>query len=192
MNQKQNQNQQQFGMRESCNLMYALAKIHAMCFWPIIRRDFGTDALGRPAGFALVLMLLVGGLGRIPEMFPYVGLWLFMLLYQRSRTAKLVKQGTIWHSFYEGYPAIALGCKLVRCSEAKAKQFIEPMLCLAVGVALTDFSQGLGMFVMAGCVSMAIVDGINREIDRKRLAAMRDAEIEQRWLVARYRGQVDE
>ena len=191
MNQNQNQKQQEFGMRESCNLLYALAKIHAMSFWPIIRRDFGTDALGRPAGFALVLMLLVGGLGRIPEMFPYVGLWLFMLLYQRSRTMKLVKQGTVWHSLYEGYPAVALGFRFVR-SEAKAKQFIEPMLCLAVGVALTDFSQGLGIFVMAGCVSMAIVDGINREIDRKRLAAMRDAEIEQRWLVARYRGQVDE
>jgi len=187
----QNQQEQQFGMRESFNLMYAVAKVHAFCFWPFIRRDFGTDATGFPAFFAMILMIFVGSLGRIPEMFPFLGLWILMLACQRARTFKRVRQGVIWHSRYEGYPWLALRFPLVR-TEARAKSLMEPVLCLLAGVALVQISEKLGMFVMAGFISMAIVDGINREIDRKRLAAMRDAEIEQKWLVARYRGQVDE
>jgi hypothetical protein len=187
----QNRQENQFGMRESFNLLYAACKIHAFCFWPIIRRDFGTDALGFPAFFALVLMLLVGSLGRIPEMFPYLGLWLVMLICQRARTFRLVRQGAVWHSRYEGTPWLALCIPLIR-TETRAKRLMEPVLCLLAGVVLYQFSQGLGVFVMAGWFSLAMVDGIDRELDRKRLAAMRDAEIEQKWLAARYRGLVDE
>jgi len=188
----QNQQENKIGMRESFNLLYAAAKVHSMCFWPIfLRRDFGTEALGFPAFFALVLMLLIGGLGRMPEMFPYLGFWLFMLILQRARTFRLVRQGVVWHSRYEGYPWLALCIPFVR-KESRAKSLVEPVLCLLAGAALYQVYQGLGVFVMAGFFSMVVVDGINRELDRKRLAAMRNAEIEQKWLVARYRGLVDE
>ena len=188
----QNQQEQQFGMRESFNLLYAAAKVHAMCFWPIIRRDFGTEALGFPAFFAMVLMLMVGAFGRIPEMFPYLGFWLIMLILARARTFQMVRQGVVWHSRYEGIPWLALCFPLIR-TESRAKRMMEPVLCLLAGAAVYQLlSHGLGVFIMAGFLSMAIVVGINDELDRKRLAAMRDAEIEQKWLVARYRGQVDE
>jgi hypothetical protein len=186
----QNQQENKIGMRESFNLFYAAAKVHAMCFWPIIRRDFGTEALGFPAFFAMVLMLLVGGLGRTPELLAYLGFWLLMLICQRARTFQLVRRGVVWHSRYEGYPWLALCIPFIR-KESKAKS-LEPVLCLLAGAALYQFSEGLGVFVMAGFFSMAVVDGINRELDRKRLAAMRDAEIEQKWLAARHRGLVDE
>jgi hypothetical protein len=187
----QNQQTNKIGMRESFNLMYALCKVHAYCIWPLIRRDFGTDAMGFPAFFALLLMLLVATLARIPELFPYVGVWLLAVLWQRTRTMRLVKQGAVWHSRYEGTPWLAL--RLMRSDkDSTARRMVEPMLCLAAGIVLYQVSPGLGGFVMAGCASMGMLAGINSELDRKRLAAMRDAEIEQRWLAARYRGQVDE
>jgi hypothetical protein len=182
------QQENKFGMREGFGLFYALCKIHAYCFWPIIRRDFGTDALGFPAFFAMFLILFVGGLGRIPELFPYLGIWLLALACQRVRTLWLRKQGAVWHSRYEGYPWLALSL-LRNGKEWQAKLLIEPVLCLLAGVVLYQFYPALGSFVMAGFVSMAMLEAINRELDRRRLAAMRDAEIEQRWLGARYRGQ---
>ena len=187
----QNQQEQHFGMRESFNLFYVLAKVHAMCFYPFIRRDFGSEGLGFPAFFAMVLMLLIGGLGRMPDMFPFLGFWLLTVILQRARTFDLARRGRICHSRYEGYPWLALSFRGVG-TESRAKRVVEPVLCLLAGFALYQGYHGLGKFVMAGLVSMCIVAGINRELDRKRLAAMRDAEIEQKWLAARYRGLVDE
>jgi hypothetical protein len=187
---KQDQQEQKFGMRETFNLFYATAKIHAMCFWPIIRRDFGTEALGVPALCAMVLMAMVGAFARKPEMFAYLGFWLMMLICQRARTFRQVRQGVVRHSRYEGSPWLALCFPGVR-TEGKAKR-LEPMLCLLAGAALCQVSESLGVFVMAGFFSLAIVFNIDRELDRKRLTAMRDAEIEQKWLAARFRGQVDE
>jgi hypothetical protein len=187
----QNQQEQKFGMRESFNLFYAVAKVHAMCFWPIIRCDFGTEGLGFAAFFAMILMLAVGALSRTPELFPYLGFWVVAVLCQRARTLRLVKQGLVGHSRYEGTPWLALRIPRMR-TEARAKRLGEPVLCLLAGVALYPLSPGLGLFVMAGFLSLTVVDSIHRELERKRLAAMRDAEIEQKWLAARYRGQVDE
>jgi hypothetical protein len=187
----QNQQENKFGMRESFNLLYAMAKVHAMCFWPFIRRDFGPATLGFPAFYALLLMLLIGGLGQIPEMFPYLGFWLFAFICQRARTSRLVRKGVIWHSRSEGYPWLAMSSPLAR-TESIARTLFEPLMCLFTGVALYQVSQGLGVFVVAGFGSLIMVEGINRELDRKRLAAMRDAEIEQKSLAARYRGLVDE
>jgi hypothetical protein len=187
----QNPQQEKFGLRENTNLAYAIAKIHAFSFYPFIRRDFGTDAFGFPAFCAMILMLLYGGLARVPEMFPYLALWLGMVLAQRLRTATLVRRGFRWHSRYEGYPIVAFFVPFIR-KESTAKGLIEPLILLAVGAFLHQVSPPFGAFVLAGCVSLALVEGMHREINRRRLVAMRDAEIEQRYLTARYRGEVDD
>jgi hypothetical protein len=186
-----NQQDQNFGMKDSFNLFYAAAKVHAYCFFPFIRRDFGSDALGLPAFLAMLLMLMVGGLGRVPDMFTYLCFWFGALIIQRTKTAELVRRGVIRHSRYEGDPWLAFCIPFVHKTSI-AKGLIEPVLCLAAGAALETVSHELGVFVMAGAVSLAVVEGIHRELNRKRLTAMRDAEIEQRWLAARYRGEIDD
>jgi hypothetical protein len=187
----QTQQQPQIGVRHIFYLLYAVLKIHTMCFWPLMRRDFGTQALGFPAVFAILLMLTVGTLGKIPEMLPYLGLWSLAFCYQRWRTQRLVNQGVTWHSRFEGYPWLGLQFPFVR-TEARAKRLMEPAICWIAGFALIPFYPGFGLFVAAGFFSLAIVDNIHREFDRKRLIAMQDAEIEHRYLAARYRGEVDE
>src|SRR5437773_6831580 len=87
--------------KDSFNIFYALAMGHAMCFLPFMRRNFGSEAL-RPGLISLVIMLVVGSLGQIPEMWPFLGLWLFVLLCHRVSTLRAVRQGVIRHSRYGG------------------------------------------------------------------------------------------
>jgi hypothetical protein len=187
----QNQQQQPLHVRHIFYLLYAVLKIHTMCFWPFMRCDFGTQALGIPAIFAMLLMLTFGAAGNIPEMLLYLGLWSIVFCYQVGRTQRLVNRGVTWHSRYEGYPWLGLKFPFIR-TEARAKRLMEPAICCVAGVALLPFYHGLGLFVAAGFFSLAIVDNIHREFERKRLMAMHDAEIEHRYLAARYRGEVDE
>jgi hypothetical protein len=185
------QQQQLVGVRHIFYLLYAVFKIHAICFWPFMRRDFGTQALGIPAIFAMLLMLTIGAVGNIQAMAPYLGLWSIAFCYQCGRTQRLVNQGVVWHSRHEGFPWLGLRFPFIR-TEARAKRLMEPVICCIAGIALLPVSPGLGLFVAAGCFSLAIVDNIHREFNRKRLMAMHDAEIEHRYLAARYRGEVDE
>jgi len=122
-------------------------------------------------------------------MIPYLGLWSLAYCYQCGRTQRLVNQGAIWHSRFEGTPWLGMRFPFIR-TEARAKRLMEPAICCIVGVALIPLSPGLGLFFAAGSLSLAIVDSIHREYARKQLMAMRDAEIEQRYLAARYRGEV--
>ena len=49
--------------------------------------------------------------------------------------------------------------------------------------------EAVGVFVAAGCFSLAMVEGIGREVNRMRVQRMRDAQIENQMLAERFRGQ---
>ena len=53
-------------------------------------------------------------------------------------------------------------------------------------------SHGFALFIGWGAFSLCLVATIDRQLENKRLQAMRDAEIEQRYLAARYRGEIEE
>src|SRR6185437_75860 len=103
----------------------AVMKIHAICFWPFMRCDFGTRTLGLLGIFAILFMLTFGAVCNIPEMLPYLGLWSLAFCYQQGRTQRLVNQGVTWHSRYEGYPWLGLRFPFIR-TEARAKRLMEP------------------------------------------------------------------
>jgi hypothetical protein len=191
MNHHHHHHDHQVGVRHIFYLLYAVSKVHSMCFWPLMRCDFGTHALRFTAFFAMLLMLTFGSVCNIPQMLPYLVLWSLALCYQRGRTQRLVNQGVKWHSRYEGTSWLGLRFPFIRTQE-RARRLMEPTICCVVGVALLPLSLGLGLFIAGGSLSLAIVDNIHREFVRKQLMAMRDAEIEHRYLAARYRGEVDE
>jgi hypothetical protein len=174
--------------KDSFDVVYALAKGHATCFLPFLRKNFGSEALGIPGLIAFILMLLVGGLGRIPEMSPFLGVWIIAMAYQRASTMRAMRRGVIRHSRYEG----DVDTKVIK-SRATVKQFLEPLVCVTAWLCFEQmgFSHNFAMFFAWGAVSMALVAMIDRQLDNKRLEAMRDAEIEQRHLAARYRGEID-
>lgn len=174
--------------KDSFNAIYALAMGHAMCFLPFLRRDFGCEALGRPGITAFIMMILLAGLGVIPDLWPFIGIWMLAMLWQRLSTMRAMQRGVIRHSRYYGDIATRLSKnpKIVKLA-------IEPLLCILIGACLEagGCSHGLAMFVGIGAFSLGLVALIDRQVDDKRLQAMRDAAIEQTYLAARYRGDIE-
>lgn len=185
-------NESGLSRKDSFNALYGLAKGHSMCFLPFVRKNFGSEALGRPGAIALVILVAVGGLGRIPEMWPFLGFWILAMLCQRASSERAKRQGVVRHSRYEG----DVDEQMVKRfgSRTAVKQVVEPLLCLLVGVGIetAGLSHGLAVFIGSGAVSLALVAMIDRQLDNKRVQAMRDAAIEQSYLAARYRGEIDE
>lgn len=175
--------------KDGFNLLYVLAKGHSMCFLPFLRKNFGSEALGRPGAIAIVIMVLVGSLGQIPDMWPFLGLWFLAMLCQRASSERAKRQGVIRHSRYAG----DLDTKLVT-NPATVKLVAEPLVCILAGVCVeaAGLSHGLAVFIGAGAFSLALVAIIDRQLDHKRVQAMRDAAIEQSYLAARFRGEIDE
>lgn len=174
--------------KDSFNIVYALANGHAMCFLPFFRRNFGREALGWPGLIAFAIMLVVGSFGRIPDMWPFLVLWIGVMLLQRASTMREMQRGIVRHSRYEG----DVDTKWIK-SRTTVKQVLEPLACVLAGLCIeaAGFTHGLAVFVGSGAFSLALVAMIDRQLDEKRLQAMRDAEIEQRYLAARFRGEIE-
>jgi hypothetical protein len=174
--------------KDSFNLLYVLAKGHAMCFLPFFRRNFGSEALGWPGLTAFILMLAVGSFGRIPEMIDFLGFWMIIMLCQRAWTMRQIMQGVVRHSRYDG----DVNTRLCR-NPLTVKLIVEPLICVIAGVCIEHarISHRLAMFVGLGAVSLFLVAVIDRQLDNMRLQAMRDAAIEQSYLAARFRGDVE-
>lgn len=178
---------QGFTLRQTANLIYLLASAHATCFTVFLRHGFGTHALALHGPLALVLLLVYMVLTGDPWMLDFIGLWLIAVLVQRLRTVCLVASGVVWHSHYAGEPSFARGMPFVKTD--RGARTVEQFVCVVVGLLLLPVSAELGVFVMAGGLSLAVVLGIDLEITRNRVRAMRDAAIEQRHLATLYRGE---
>lgn len=185
-------NQNGLSPHEKFNIVYALARGHATCFLPFIRKNFGSEALARPGAIAFVIMLVVGGLGRIDDMWFFLALWALAMLCQRTSSARARREGVIRHSRYEGdvdeKAARAFGGRMM------VKQIIEPLFCIFAGVCVEamGLSHELAVFIGSGAFSLGLVAMIDRQLEENRLTAMRDAAIEQSYVVARFRGEIDE
>lgn len=175
--------------KDSFNIVYSLARGHSTCFLPFFRKNFGSEALGWPGFIAFIIMLLVGSFGRIPEMWLFLGVWTIAMLYQRASTTRARRRGIIRHSRYDG----DVDTKLIK-SRTTVKQVLEPLACVVFGVFFEAMgsSHGFALFIGWGAFSLCLVATIDRQLEIKRLQAMRDAEIEQRCLAARYRGEIEE
>jgi hypothetical protein len=184
-------NEQGFDLsyKDCFNLVYVVAKAYAMCFLPFFRRNFGGEALGWPGATAFILMVLVGGLCQIPEMVGFMGIWMMVMLFQRASTKRQIRRGVLRHSRYEGDTTSRL-CG----NRSMVKLVIEPAVCALGGVCieLAGISHGLAVFVGMGFIPLVFLARIDKELDNKRLQAMRDAAIEQSYMAARFRGEIDE
>src|SRR5437588_11186949 len=103
----QQQKQQEWGMRDTTNLLYALANAHATAITVFLRHSFGKESLGWPGLFAFFLILVVAGFSGSPGMLTYLVVWLAAVAFQRVYTFRLASHGVVWHSKYPGWPALA-------------------------------------------------------------------------------------
>jgi hypothetical protein len=184
MQQRQQQNDQ-LQMKDAFNLFYLLANSHATTATVFLRTDFGRDGIGVHGMFGFFMILLWGGMTNSYPMFVFLCAYLLAVLSQRMKTFANSRKGIIPHSRYNGFPVVSKRL-FPRMSERNAIG-IDAFLSLAIGGGLTFVDKPLGLFIMAGFLSILLSEGITNELQRKRLQSMRDAEIEQRFLAETYK-----
>ncbi len=186
-----NQQQQQKGgdrpsMGDSFNALFIVSNLHALCVTVFLRRDFGREGIGLMGLGAAVLILGYGSMMHCYPMWYFFLAWVVAVVAQRIKQFQNWRNGVTVHSRYGGYPWLAFKLFPRLKSEANAHG-VEAFLCLAAGGLLTYVSPPLGWFVMASFASIMFSQAVRVEFDRKRLQAMKDAEIEQRYLAERYK-----
>ncbi len=110
--------------------------------------------------------------------------WLGALIVQRLRSWGAYRRGVLVHSRYAGQPLLRI--PFVR-SEEEIMGFWEPAVAFFGGILLCSLSIDLGGFVACSGFALLIRNGIEREIERKRLQRMQDAMIEHAYYADRFR-----
>jgi hypothetical protein len=184
------QQQPRASMRDQVNgtlaVFYWLIVSHETCIVPFIRCHFGSKYFGLNAIGSLVIILLYAMATESTEMVQFFYWWLGALIVQRVITFRDLQEGRVEHTRFSGQSAIARFFKSVS-GPGECRTF-EAMLCLAVGALLTNVSDPLGKFVMAGFLSIKGGQTIDYMMTRARMQAMNDAEIEARQTMQQYRG----
>jgi hypothetical protein len=170
--------------RTSFNLAYLLASSHATCLTPFLHFGFGSAAFGINFLGAIAIMMLYGSEAPCDAMADFMAVWFVAIVAQRICTACLLRRGWRLHSRYDGYPWLAMRLPWIN-TELRALA-IEPFLCLLAGELLRPVSPGIGQFVTAGCVSLAVKCGIERQVRLRRLRQMQDAVLEGEYYAAQF------
>lgn len=170
---------------ESFKSLNALAHAHALSCTVFLRTDFGREGIGIHGLITILMILGYGSVVRCYAMFPFFLVWLFAVLCQRVRQFVNWRRGVIVHSHFNGTPWLSKRL-FPRLSELNAKG-ADAFLCLAIGGLIAQFDKPFGFFVMAGFVSILFSEAVMVETTKRRLQAMRDAEIEMRHLSERYK-----
>ena len=157
-------------------VLYFLCTVHATCITVFLRTGFGSEALGIPGICALLLLLFC--MGTEPLMCYWLALWLIALVVQRITTWRLIRRGAMLHSRYAGRSLLT---KIPFFRNERHIAILEGLLCFGLGALLLAVSQFMGVFLMAGFLSLVIRMGIEESLTNRRLQRMRDAQIEGRW-----------
>lgn len=181
----ENQSQPRDGLtlRGTFNLVYLAAGGLATTLTPFLRTNFGSEALGFHGVAALVILLAYF------SAYPSVGVahfcawWFVALISQRARTLWLHFRGEFIHSRYSGDPWLSL---LVPRFRAEHARWLEPILCLVLAHYQAPHDPWLGQLLVWGSGGLFLRLLIDQLIDNKRVQRMRDAEIDQRYIVQRY------
>jgi hypothetical protein len=184
MNQQPQNDKQE--MQGAFNLGTFLLNGHATCLTPFIRTAFGKEAIGFNGLAAFFIILLYGGLTNSYPMFIFLCVWMLAVLRQRIKQFQNWKNGVVTHSRYNGFSWLAFRL-FPRIKDDATARGADGFICMTVGGLLTYVDPALGGFIGVGGISLLLVEALIGELRKKRLQAMRDAEIEQRDLAEHYR-----
>ena len=185
MQQPEQRQDNQFNFADSVNLTYFVADCLATCLTLFIRRNYGTQAFGFNAVAAFVILLLVASDANDLLMTWMWISWCILLIVHRVQTFQNWRRGIRLHSQYAGDPTIAM--RFLR--DPAHARWLEPFLCLGVAVCMIPFSQITAAFVFWGAVALLVRTSMDREVHRKRVRHLLDAEIEQEFLVEQWQRQ---
>jgi hypothetical protein len=164
-------------------ILYGLCNIHCTTFTVFLHYGFGSEALGFPGMFALILLFFC--MAGDPRMMYWLVAFLVTLVIQRLITVSMLRRGCELHSLSNGWPLIAKLLPFVR--KRTSLIVIEVLLCFLAGACMMGTSEFIGKYLMLGGVSLFVRTVIEESVARRRVQRMRDAELEQRWLSERFR-----
>jgi hypothetical protein len=164
-------------------ILYALCNIHCTTFTVFLRYGFGSEALGFPGLFALILLFIC--MAGDPRMMLWLMAFFVALVIQRIITFAMLRRGYELHSMDSGWP---LPMNLLPFIKKKTTAIaLEAATCFLVGTILVSVSPFIGKYLIVGCFSLIVRTAIEQSILKRRIQRMRDAELEQRWLTERFR-----
>lgn len=172
-------------LASSFNGLNVMANAHAVTLTPLFRTDFGSEGIGMHGLIGVFMILAWGCVFNCFPMFIYFLVWIAAVICQRVKTFINWQRGVISHSHYNGYPFLVRRF-FSRLSEPNAKA-VEAFACFGIGSVIAQFVPPLGWYFMLGFGSILFSEAVIVEQSRRRLQAMRDAEIEQRYLAEKYR-----
>jgi len=181
----QGQNDPFKNARTGINLVGLAANGYATAVTPFLRRGMGSEALGVNGVVALLIIIGYAGVTNSPETITFFWVWLVAVGCQRVYGARQRASGEAVHSRYAG-DAVA-GRRFTK-SERVAREIVEPMICIVVGAFLWQWSEPLGRFILCASFSLLVSRGLDTQVTRNRVQAMRDAAIEQRFLADLFNG----
>lgn len=167
------------------NSMVTFAYAIALAFLPFTRRNTGKEWMGRAGLLTFFLILGYASFTNSEWMFAFFIMWLAALISQRSGQYRNWRKGEVIHSQYAGDPW--LSSKLFPFLSDGNARAMDGFLCLILGGVIVQFDKPVGWFFIAGFFSIMLVEGVAVQATRRKLQAMRDAEIEQRYLARRYK-----
>lgn len=184
--QHQQQNEFEKDMRAVTNFVSILFNGHAITLTPFFRTNFGKEAIGLRGLVGFALIFLYGGFAGCPAMIGFFWVWLGAVIIQRFKQLRNWRNGIPIHSFYNGYPWLAYRLFPWIKDEHNAKA-AEGFLCAVIGAGIMPFDFLLGIYVMLGAISIIGSQSMIVGAYQKRIQAMADAEIENRYVAEEYR-----
>jgi len=165
--------------KRNSNIAVWLATIHQRGIVVMCRKYWGTQALGLPCFFALLLMMAWAAFSRDLFMYIWIAVWLACFLKRRMEAVRIERQVD---SRYDGYSFDAMRyCN----SEATAKRVVEPILVAILGAIVYWLytraglsPYGLPYYLLTGAFTLPLVEGVKQAAWKKRLRDMRDAQLE--------------
>jgi len=176
------------GMKATANLVMWLCQILSVTVEVFLHSGFGERYFGFKALLAVPMILLFALLHQHQNIMPLmVFLWAYIPLaigWRIWATVRRWLKRPLPHSRYSGRPY--LWWLLPRWRETTVK-WLEPLLIMALGLAVRHLNQPLGAFVMYAGAGMAISVGLNIALDRNKVMDMNDAILEQTSLAEQHR-----
>ena len=162
--------------------------------WPyvvevMLHRRMGIRYLDSRCAFGLLVLLLYPLFWERYDLRPFMiftAVFVFMHCAQRLKSAWMIRQGDVVHSYYDGYPLLLRLCPWV--SEATFKRLVEPLIIGLVGIFTLEFDHPLAVFLIAAGVLHYMMNDREERRQRMRAMTMNDAWLDNQMAADRFRG----
>ncbi|OWK34928.1 hypothetical protein [Fimbriiglobus ruber] len=184
MQQGQGPDRQASGQGDAFERLISIVHALALILTPFSRRDFGSRSF-RSAGLAVLYVIGFASVSASSPVFSFLWLWLLAVATQRLRTSQHARKGIVVHSGYDGFPWF--GWKLCRGRSEESAYKAEAGFWLLASILALLIDPPFGLFLLIAAVGLLAFESYKRELDKKMLADMRDARIEQNHRAAQFR-----